>query len=220
MKNTKIALILNSVIFAVGTLGVAFTFTGVRLTGATDTVAGFSALKYYTVLSNIFMTVVSGIAAVYGILITSGKVKEMPATLYCIKLAATTCVTLTFLIVMIYLAPFNPDGFFSMFTNSNLLYHFVVPILAFTVFVIYEKTEIIKYRYTFISVIPTLVYGIIYSVVALSHVSDGEFIPEYDWYSFFYGGTFFAIGIYIIILGISYLSAFVLWKLNKIKKIP
>lgn len=214
MKDTKTALTLNSVIFVMGVLGAVFTFTGVRLTGANDTVSGFSALKYYTVLSNIFAAVISGAAAVCEYLYMKGKIKTVPTPLYVLKLSATTCVSLTFLIVMIYLAPFNPDGFFSMFTNSNLLFHFVIPVLSFTVFVFYEKTKSIKFYYTFVSVIPTLFYGIFYAVIAALNTADGEIIPEYDWYRFFYGGVFAAVAIYIVILGLAYLISFLLWKFN------
>lgn len=217
MKKIKIALILNSVIFTAGVLGVVFTFTGVRLTGAEGTVSGLEALRYFTVLSNIFALLISGVAAIYEYLFIKGKITKIPTPLYILKLSATTCVALTFLIVMIYLAPFNPDGFFSMFDNSNLLFHFVIPVLAIITFVLYEKTEVIKFRYTFVSSIPTLVYGIAYAIVVALHTIDGEVIPEYDIYRFFYAGTLAAVGFYIVILGLTYLTSFLLWKLNKIK---
>lgn len=198
-----------------GIIGTVFTFVDVRLTGSIGTSSGVDSLKYYTVLSNIVATFISGAACVRDYLFLKGKKGQFTRTFFALKLAGTTGVALTFLIVMFYLAPFNADGFFSMFYNSNLFFHLLIPLLSIIVFVFFENRNDIDFHYTFVSVIPTLVYGLFYAVNAALHTSEGEIIPEYDWYRFFYGGVWAAIAIYFVILCLTYLISFLLWKFNR-----
>lgn len=198
-----------------GVIGTVFTFADVRLTGSGGTSSGADSLKFYTVLSNIVATFISGAACVRDYLFLKGKKGQFTKKFFALKLAGTTGVALTFLIVIVYLAPFNADGFFSMFYNSNLFFHLLIPILSIIVFVFFENRSDIDFHYTFVSVIPTLVYGLFYAVNAALHTSEGKIIPEYDWYRFFYGGVWTAITIYFVILCLTYSISFLLWKFNR-----
>lgn len=213
-KKYRIALTLNSIILAFGILGTFFTFADVKITMSFGTASGVDSLKYYTVLSNIAATFLSGVAIVYEYRLLKGKIMKFGKTFLVCKFSATVCVSLTFVIVMLYLAPFNPDGFFAMFTNSNVFFHFLIPILSVVVFVFYEKGSALEFKYTFYSVFPTIIYGTAYAVNAALNTANGEVIPEHDWYRFFYGGTTTAVILYAVITVLCYSISFLLWKAN------
>ena len=117
---------------------------------------GLSSLKYFTTLSNIFSAAVSAIFAV-----RAARGAGVPDWLHCLRLVATTSVTLTLLTVELFLAP-ALYGYASMHVGANLWFHLVLPLLAIVSFCAFEADRPIPMRWTFVALAPMLLYGTCY----------------------------------------------------------
>ena len=114
--------------------------------------SGITNLKYFTVLSNEFCGITAALWLVFFLL---GK--KFPPVL---KLTAASAVALTFLIIAAFLAPMYPE--LDLYENANLWFHLILPLTAVLEFIILRTDEKIPFRYTVISALPALIYGIGY----------------------------------------------------------
>ena len=207
----KKSLILNTLIVILTIFATVVMFTGIKLTNGAEPILETTKLgvfKFFTVDSNILMGITSLIFIILGI-----KNIEISKNLYRLKLMATTSVALTFIVVFAYLGPISKDGIISLLQNSNLFFHLIIPVLSIITFII-EKTNL-KLKDTIYGIIPTLIYGTIYTVNILLHTENGKVSPIYDWYWFVQNGISTAIIIVPIIILITYIISLILWKLNR-----
>ena len=216
----KISLIINILISIMTIIASIIMFTGFKFMFAYDTVlesTRIGMLRFFTVQSNIFMGIVSLIFAIKEIKLLKGDIEEISIKDYVIKLMATTAVGLTFLTVFAYLGPISKDGIPSLLMNSNLFFHLLIPVISMLNFAIFERTNKIKFKYTFISIIPTLLYEIYYLTNVLIHMENGVVSPIYDWYWFVQNGVWTALIVAPMMIIITYIISLVLWRLNKTK---
>lgn len=215
-NKVRLSLILNCLTVAAVTAGVILVFANPNAAaGGLTSETPLSAFRFFTTDSNVLAGVFAALFIVYQVLLYKGKIAEIPTFVYVFKLVGTVGVVVTLLTVLFYLAPFSPNGFFSMFTGRDLFFHLIVPVLSLTAFVFTENTEKIKFRYTLFGVAPILLYGIIYAINAFSHAVDGVVPYEYDWYGFAQGGVAFAVVAFTIILTMGYIVSVLLWLGNK-----
>lgn len=214
----KISITLNFIISIFVTIATIFMMKGIYFMGEESslTESGIGLFKFFTVQSNVLMGIIAFIFVLVEICVITGRIKEMPTTLYILKLVFTVGVVLTFLTTALYLAPYAEHGYFSMFKNSNLFYHLIVPILSAITFIFFEKTDKIKFKYVCIGVVPMLLYGIFYTINVLMHTENGQVMPRYDWYGFVAGGIISIIIVFPVMLLVTYLISFGLWKYNKL----
>ena len=210
MKKERI-IILNSINVIFVTIATLMMFLGIHFMKSDFIleVSGISLLKFFTVESNILMGVTSLIIVLYSV-----KNKIIPTWLNRLNLISTTAVTLTLLTVVFYLAPVSKYGYFSLFQNSNLFYHLIIPILSIICFVINTNSKTIKTKDSFCGLIPTFLYSIYYIINALFHIKDGKVLAEADWYGFFSNGLFGSIITIIIMYLCSYAISKALIYLN------
>ena len=204
-----ISTVLNLVIFILMVFGAIVMFTGFKFMHGEEVAletTKLGILKFFTFQSNVFMGIVALLFAI---------TKIRSTALYVWKLIATGAVTLTFLIVFgdFWLALKIP--IMSMLQNGNLLYHLVIPVLSILTFVFFERTERIKFRYTFLGMIPTFVYAIFYAIVVFTHMENGVVPKEYDWYGFTNAGIYAGIAVIPAMLILSYIICFLLWLANR-----
>ena len=207
----KKTLILNTLIVILTIFATIVMFTGIKLTNGAEPILETTKLgvfKFFTVDSNILMGITSLIFIILGI-----KNIEISKNLYRLKLMATTSVALTFIVVFTYLGPISKDGIISLLQNSNLFFHLIIPVLSIITFII-EKTNL-KIKDTIYGIIPTLIYGTIYTANILLHTENGKVSPIYDWYWFVQNGISTAIIVVPIIILITYMISLILWKLNR-----
>lgn len=210
----KRALILNSVIFILVFISTVMMFTGFKFMESPDIVYVASRIeifKFYTVDSNLFMGIVSLIFVIY---IAFSHKKSIPRFLYILKLSATAGVFLTFLTTTIYLAPKAKYGYFSLFTNSNLFFHFIVPVISVVTFLFFEKNNKLKIRDCLLALIPTLIYALVYLFNIIIHLENGKIVPECDFYGFARGGFVSIFIVFSFMMLISFLICLFLWKVN------
>ena len=166
------------------------------------------ALKYFTVQSNIFMGISAFISLIY--LLFKDR---YPTWVVILKLISTTCLTLTFLTVLGYLAPLM--GIFNVFLGANLYMHLFIPVVSIINFIFIEPNVELKFKWNFFSTIPSGTYGTIY-IICLTIFNDFGNVDGWDWYAFgTYGlgvGVIMLIGLNLVAFG----SSFALYKLYKL----
>ena len=211
-KMKKKSLILNIVIVLLTIFASIIMFTGIKLTSGAEPLLETSKIgmfKFFTVDSNIFMGLISLL-----FIIKTLKNKEITKNMYILKLMSTTSVTLTFLVVFLYLGPISKDGIKSMLQNSNLFFHLIIPVLSIITFIKYEKTNL-KLKDTIYGIIPTIIYTLFYTTNVLIHTNNGKVSPIYDWYWFVQNGVKQAIIVLPLIILITYAISLTLYKLNR-----
>ena len=145
--------------------------------------------KYFTVQSNIFM----GISAFISLFYLLFKKDKYPTWIVVLKLVSTTCLTLTFLTVLGYLAPLM--GILNVFLGANLYMHLIIPVISIISFIFIEPKVELKFKWNFFSIIPSGTYGTIY-IILVSSFNDFGNIDGWDWYAF---GTY-GVGIGLVML--------------------
>ena len=163
MKKVKKSLILNILIVILVLLGNILMFNGIKFMPAQDllTATKIEMFKFYTVDSNILIGIISLWLIIYECLLLRKKINKIPECVYILKLIGTAGIMLTFLVTLVFLTP--RYGFYAMYNNSNLFFHLIVPLLALTSYVFFEKhnnklknalyahlkTEGLSYKYDF-----------------------------------------------------------------------
>ena len=117
---------------------------------------------FYTEDSNIFAAVVCAMVAVCQLwCIFTGR--ELPRWLKRLKFISTSCLAMTFLTVVIILAPMYEDGngwYIMLFTGSMLYHHFLNPVVAMVSFLLFEREPRLPLVSVPLALVPTIVYGV------------------------------------------------------------
>ena len=179
------------------------------------TASKWMAFKYFTVQSNLFMGVASGISLYYLLF----KKDKYPIWIVIVKLMAVTCLTLTFLTVVGYLAPLM--GIDLVFLGPNLYMHLIIPVLSIVTFILIEPKVDLKFKFNLFSIIPSGTYGIFY-ISCVSAFNDFGNVEGWDWYAFgTYGigvGIVMLFGLNLVAFGSS-VGVFALYKKIKLKSL-
>ncbi len=134
--------------------------------------------------------------------------REIPKAAVVFKLIGSTAVALTFVVVVVFLGPLM--GFVSMvFGGTSFYMHFSGPILAFVSFCFFENVHHISKRLMLMSLIPTILYAIVYLTMVL--IIGEENGGWYDFYSFNMGGFWYlsSTAIMLVTLGLGAVLRFV-----------
>ncbi len=148
---------------------------------------GWGSIKYFTVQSNMLYGVYAGVFAMCELLY--GSADNVPHVLYVLKYVFTVGVTLTMMTVLCYLAPVVEKSYPKLFKGANLYFHLLVPLLGIAAFCFFEKNAHISIPETFLGLIPFGLYGIFYTINALSHAENGKVDMKYDWYGYVKDGV-------------------------------
>ena len=217
----KISLILNVLIVIFTVFATIAMFTGFKFMHGYDIVlqsTKLGMLRFFTVQSNILMGIIALFFACLEIKLLKGKIEEISTKAYVLKLMATTAVGLTFLVVFAYLGPITEYGIIAMIMNSNLFFHLITPLLSMICFAAFERTNKVKFKYTFLGIIPTFLYAIYYMINIFVHMENGKVSPVYDWYWFVQNGVWTAIIVVPLMFFFFFLITLLLWRINKKKE--
>ena len=222
MKKEKIfldvSILLNVIIVLMTILASIIMFTGINIMNNKEIILESTSLgmfKFFTVQSNLLMGIVSLIYIIKQINLLNKKIVKLPSWCSILKLTSTTAVTLTFVVVFLYLAPLTGKGVKPLLMNSNLFFHLLIPILSIITFIFFERNKDIKFKDNLISIIPVALYELFYLINALIHMENHRISPKYDWYYFVQTDIK---NIYIVIptmLIITYIISVILWYINK-----
>ena len=178
-------------------------------------ISGVPIFSYFTVQSNIFMGIISFIFANREYQVLRGRKKEISLVYYILKMVSTVSVSLTFFIVFAFFGFISKGGHIPLLRNSNLFFHLIIPVVSLVNYIIFEKTNIIKFKHIIYGLIPTFLYEIYYKINILINMKNGNVPLVNDWYSFAQNGILIPIIVAPMMLGITYLISLFIWKLNK-----
>lgn len=200
-KNVYVLLVVNilTVIFFI----LAWTETMTAKKGALIAF-GFAYLKYYTVISNALFTIISLVLAIMMIMMLAGKTFRIPRIILLIKYTSAAMLSVTFWVVLVMLAP--QLGIRFLFSGANFWYHFIIPFISIGEFILLDRFGKISFKETFIPLIPTVLYAIVYLT---NIVINGRGTPttKNDWYGVLNWGVPIGVVILIIILSLTWGSA-------------
>ena len=208
-KRLLVSFILNLIIFSFVLIGTIIAF----VVGDGILTATFpDILKYFTFQSNIFMGVVAIIYAYYQYLLISGKKEKISHVLNVFYHVGATAVGLTFLVVIIFLAP--GYGFDKMYNHANLFFHALAPIFAMANYLFFNKECHIRFIDTLFAVIPSLIYGIVYFIVVVSLNAYGDL--TIDFYMFGKDGPLIGAFNFLVVMSIAYIFGVIIYFINRL----
>ena len=114
---------------------------------------GLQALRFFTLLSNLFCGLVS-------LLMGLALLRSVPRWLWLLKYLATHTVTVTLLTVLVFLGP--SLGYSEMFRGRDLYLHLIGPVLAIVSFCFLERIYPLSFSASLIGLIPVALYGLFY----------------------------------------------------------
>jgi hypothetical protein len=142
---------LNLLLFLVTTvLYISYFFSE----GKTNVERGLAALRFFTVLSNLFCAFASLLMAVALL----GGIP--PRWVWLVKYVSTVAVSVTFTTVMVFLGP--QYGYADLFRKRDLYFHLIGPLLALVSFCITERFYPLSFASSLLGEIPVILYGAFY----------------------------------------------------------
>lgn len=208
-KRLLVSFILNLVIFSFVLVGTIIAFTvGDGILTATFP----SIFKYFTFQSNVYMAIVALIYAYFQLQIILGKKENIPHVLNVFYHVGVTAVGLTFLVVIIFLAPVY--GFDKMYQYANLFFHALVPIIAMANYLFFKKECNIRVVDTPFAILPSLLYGIVYFIVVVSNNAYGDI--NIDFYMFGKDGPWIGAINFLVVISIAYIFGLIIYFIHRL----
>ena len=208
-KRLLVSFILNLVIFSFVLIGTIIAFTigdGILMAKFPD------IFKYFTFQSNVYMAVVAIIYAYYQLQMWLGKKENIPHVLNVFYHVGVTAVGLTFLVVIIFLAP--TYGFIKMYQYANLFFHALAPAFAMANYMFFNKECRIRVKDTPFAITPCLLYGIVYFIVVVSNNAYGDI--NVDFYMFGKDGPWIGAINFLSVMAIAYVMGLLVYFVNRL----
>lgn len=120
--------------------------------GRWDRQAGLRALRFFTVLSNLFCAVAALLVAL--------TLPKIPYGIWIIKYIATCAVTVTCITVLVFLGP--ALGYKTLLSGRDFYLHLAGPLLALLTFCFLERQHTLTFKASVLGVLPVLLYGLVY----------------------------------------------------------
>lgn len=177
---------------------------------------GLRTFIYYTQDSNLILLIACLATVVSRIPVMTGKRSRIPKWASLLKYCAVCLTTVTFLVVILILAPmYGGDGNAyaqMLFQGSMLFHHTLCPVIGLISFVCFEKDIRITWKQTAWALVPTLVYEYITVTLNFLRLLRGPypflFVYEQPWFMSLIWGISIPLGAYMIALGVKVLSDF------------
>lgn len=152
MNKRKIAVLAIEIVIVLWTI---ISVVGMMLEEPGDNpIENLSCFCFFTIDSNI-------LSAAASVLCIIGLIRgRMSRTVSLIKFTGTAAVTVTFLTVMLFLAP--AMGYGEMLSGHNFYLHLVGPVLALTGCFLPEDEHVLSFKECLWGVLPVVVYGCLY----------------------------------------------------------
>ena len=185
----------------------AFLYMFLRRSGGMLSSAGLAALKYFTTLSNIYDGIVSAVLSAQLFQVLKGRREMLSHAAFLFKYTSTAAVSVTFLVVMVFLGPIY--GYPMMFRGANLWLHLIVPVVSIVSFIALEDFFRISLKQSFLCMLPVLVYGAFYLGNLLIN-GTGRWPDPADIYGFTRWGMGIGLLIFLGIMTVGWLAGLVL----------
>ena len=120
--------------------------------GRWDLHKGLKALRFFTVLSNLFCAAASLLVAI--------TMPEPPYWIWILKYIGTCAVTVTCITVLVFLGP--ALGYKNLLSGRDFYLHLAGPVLAVITFCFLERSYTLTMRTLVLGVLPVIFYGVFY----------------------------------------------------------
>ena len=174
---------------------------------------GWSALIYYTELSNILLFVAAMFYVCYTVWDLQGQKIKMPRYVPLLKYAATLSVAITFIVVITVLSWATKYSLWTLLTQQSMLFHHTLcPILAILSFLFFEK-----YHFKKSDALIAMSFTLLYAVVTIFFNLIGELVGPYPFLMVYAQPWWASLLWCIVILGGAYALARLLrWAQKKL----
>ena len=126
---------------------------------------GIRTFCMFTVDSNIFAGLTMLLCVPYAVDGLRTGYYHLPDWIVLLMHASVTAVALTFLVSLCILAPVK--GFVLIFTGSRFFLHGVCPILSIVTFCCFINSHLIRFRESFLALIPVFIYAAVYLIMVV-----------------------------------------------------
>ena len=177
-------------------------------------VVGFTAFKYFTVDANVLAAVAALFMLPWSFRTMLGGTRAMKKGVMRLKFVGTAAVTLTLLTVLFLLGPKYgyglgvKYGYGVMFDGNNLFMHLITPLLMIISFCCAECRGEMRFKDTFLGLIPTVLYGAVYALEVL-------IVKGWSDFYFFNDGGKWYIYMPAMVVG-SYVICLLIWLLRRV----
>ncbi len=138
--------------------------------------SGTGIFKYYTQDSNLLALFACGICAIFQ---WKGLIENnliLPYWVKSLKYIATSCLMVTFIIVLFVLSPIEEGGAVYMLFHGSMLYtHFICPLSALLSFLLLDREPILPRKHSWVVLLPTLLYAIVTILLNITGTLDGPY---------------------------------------------
>lgn len=150
---------------------------------------GWLCLSYFTILSNIFVCVMTLLFLIKNAYFVVKKKKlKFNDNMYVAKFLAIVSIALTFCVYLILLAPTTEGGMINAYLEKgagSLCVHFIAPLLAIIDFICFDN----EYKYNKIhsvyTIIPPFVYAILVVFLSKVGIRWGNMAVPYNFLNFY-----------------------------------
>jgi hypothetical protein len=162
---------------------------------------GFTLFQYYTENSNILALIACVTCSIFLIKSIITRSYAIPNWVLLLKYMAVCCLTVTFVVVVLVLAPMQGSGGYPklLFSGSLLYQHFLCPILALAGFLVLDDGTLHKQDIYF-AMVPTIFYALIAILLNLVKVLEGPYpflrvnqqpiLTSIFWFAVILGGAY------------------------------
>jgi len=202
----KISLTLNTLMFISVLLCVLYRLSPLGMAQIEEgmSIGGTNCFVFFTIDSNILAAIASLILIPYNIKSIKNNKDEIPSKLLTFKFISATSVTLTFIVVVVFLGPIK--GYIRMYEGTRLFLHLISPLLSIISYIFFERGFIIPKKKVILGVVPALIYGIVY----FTNVLVFKVWP--DFYNFNINGKWYIT--FIVIASATYLMSYIVSKIH------
>ena len=120
--------------------------------GRWDTQSGLRALRFFTVLSNLFCAVASFLVAL--------TLPKLPYGIWIAKYIATCALAVTCITVLVFLGP--AFGYKNLLSGRDFYLHLAGPVLAVLTFCFLERQHTLSFAASLRGMLPVLLYAVLY----------------------------------------------------------
>ena len=170
---------------------------------------GFTMLMFYTVDSNILALLASLLVGIYALKAYKSGVK-IPESIKMLKYVSVCCLTVTFIVVVLVLAPMNGIKGYQMmlFSGDMLFHHLISPVLSILTFLMFDRVSYSNSKSASFALIPTIIYAVILITLNLLRIVEGP----YPFLRVYAQPFYLSLIWFILIVGGAYLIAYGLAK--------
>lgn len=136
---------------------------------------GFWMFQYYTQDSNLLALAACALLAAFQLrALRTGA--AIPLWAQRLKYAAVCCLSVTFIVVVLVLAPMSGGAYGLMLLEGTMLsHHLLCPLAAFFGFMLFEKKPALRRVDAFLPAALTFLYAAVLTALNIAHIVDGPY---------------------------------------------